>query len=436
MSNLDAVPEQDSSLDDSSTTQEVIFVVDDNTVNLSMMSKFLTRVGYSVRVAKDGQSALKKIAYEQPELILLDIMMPGMDGFETCQALKALPETKDIPIIFMTALAETVDKVKGLSVGAVDYITKPFQQDEVLARLRIQLKLRALNKQIESQNAVLHKTVEQLQRTQTQMIAQEKLASLGNLTAGIAHELRNPLNFVINFAESSQELMDELKTEINNNVDQLPADSAANISELIGFLNDNAAATLKHGQRASQIISSMMQHARSDNGIVEDVLINELIAEAIDFAYHSRRAKHHLFNAKIHQNYDSQIQKVQVLPAALSRVIINLLENAFDAVHRHHELQNQESENSNYSPQVWISTNVLEGNKLEIRIRDNGVGIPQELKEKIFDPFVTTKTPGEGTGLGLSISHDIVVGQHGGTLKLNLDLEEGTEFIIVLPKHQ
>ena len=199
MTNLNSLPDKNFPLDELSTTEEVIFVVDDNTINLSMLSKFLTRVGYGVRVAKDGESALKKIAYEQPELILLDIMMPGMDGFETCEALKALPETKDIPIIFMTALAETVDKVKGLSAGAVDYITKPFQQEEVLARIRIQLKLRALNKQIESQNTVLQTTVEQLQRTQTQMIAQEKLASLGNLTAGIAHELRNPLNFVINF---------------------------------------------------------------------------------------------------------------------------------------------------------------------------------------------------------------------------------------------
>ena len=318
----------------------------------------------------------------------------------------------------------------------MDYITKPFQQEEVLARIRIQLKLRALNKQIESQNAVLQTTVEQLQRTQTQMIAQEKLASLGNLTAGIAHELRNPLNFVINFSESSQELMDELKTEINNNIEQLPADTAANILELADFLGDNTAAVLKHGKRASQIIGSMMQHARSETGIPEEVVINDLIAEAIDFAFHSRRAKHHLFNATIHQDYDRQLEKIEAFPAALSRVVINLLENAFDAVHKQHQQHKETSEDSGYEPQVWISTQGLDTGKLEIRIRDNGGGIPQELREQIFNPFVTTKAPGEGTGLGLSISYEIIVGQHGGSLQLNEELEAGTEFVIVLPQKQ
>ena len=425
---------------------EIIFIVDDNTANLSVLSQFLDEVGFSVRVAKDGNSALRKIAYEQPSLILLDIMMPGMDGFETCQHLKASAKTKEIPIIFMTALSDTVDKVKGLSMGAVDYITKPFQQDEVLARIRLQLKLRALSREIEQQNISLQKEVEQrraaeaalqdtiqkLKTTQQQMIAQEKLASLGSLTAGIAHELRNPLNFAINYAESSRELLDELQGIVTIFADKLEAEAVEEVSELILDLQENSIAIHQHGMRAEKIISSMMQHARADGVNPQITCLNALVSEAVEFTYHSLRAKEHGFNVTVREDYDDAIGELKVIPSALSRALINLLDNAFYTVLERDQEDVTDNNGNFYEPQVWVQTARIKDG-VEIRIRDNGKGVPPELRNQIFQPFVTTKPTGQGTGLGLSMSHDIVVGQHGGSLSLTADSPLWTEFIITLP---
>ena len=331
-------------------------------------------------------------------------------------------------------------------MGAVDYVTKPFQQDEILARIRLQLKLRALSKKIEHQNVNLQKeveqrraveitlqdTIQQLKATQKQMIAQEKLASLGSLTAGIAHELRNPLNFVINYAESSCELLDHLKAEVIAHSEKLGAETMEEVSDLMQDIQENAAAIYQHGMRAEQIISSMMQHARSDSVTPQAVHLNALVSEAVEFTYHSLRAKEHDFNVTIHQEYDDAIGELNVIPSALSRTFINLLDNAFYAVYDRQKSDVPNDGGSPYQPQVWVQT-VRAGDSVEIYIRDNGKGVPPELRNQIFQPFITTKPPGQGTGLGLSMSHDIIVGQHGGSLRLNADLPAWTEFMIILP---
>jgi signal transduction histidine kinase len=442
---------------ESSKSSPLILIVDDNPVNLSVLANTLTSSGFDIAVEPDGESAIAQVESNPPDLILLDIQMPGLDGFETCERLKANPLTHDIPIIFITALSDTTDKVKGFSLGAVDYITKPFQQEEVLARVRLHLKLRFLTKTLEQQNirlkheieqrqeteAELQKTLKQLQAAQTQIVAQEKLASLGILTAGIAHELRNPLNFVNNYAEGSVELTEELLEEIDNQAEHLDAGILDYIKQMLIDIRDNAAAIHQHGQRAEGTIQSMMQHARTGGGQRQLTELNALLDQAVQLAYHSRRAIDSDCNAVICKDYDDSIGQLEVVSCDLNRAFINIVDNACYAIcvkQKHYQQQEGNDkrgrlsqEGEDFTPTLWLKTRNLR-EAVEICIRDNGMGIPSEIKETIFHPFFTTKPAGEGTGLGLSLTHDIIVGQHGGTLQVKSEPGAFTEFIITLPR--
>ncbi|GET44632.1 serine/threonine protein kinase and signal transduction histidine kinase [Microseira wollei NIES-4236] len=257
------------------------------------------------------------------------------------------------------------------------------------------------------------------------MVAQEKLAALGTLTAGIAHELRNPLNFVNNYAESSVELTLEVLAELEN-----PTPDQEYIQELLTDLKDNAATIHRHGQRAENIIRSMMEHAKSgsDSPQRQTTNLNQLLSEAIQLVYHSQRGGDPHVNITFHTQYDDSIGTLEVIPNALSRALINLLDNACYAVRAKHR-----KGEPNFTPLIEIATTNC-GNCIEIRLRDNGCGMTSEIQEKIFEPFFTTKPTGEGTGLGLSLTHDIIVEQHGGTLSVESSLNCYTEFRITLPK--
>ncbi|AOY84166.1 response regulator [Moorena producens JHB] len=421
--------------------KNLILVVDDTPTNLSVISQALHNAGFTVAVETDGESAIEQVNYNQPDLILLDVMMPGIDGFETCKRLKANPSNRDIPVIFMTALTDTVDKVKGLSIGAVDYITKPFQQDEVLARVRIHLQLRHLTRTLDEQNARLKqevaeraaaetrlsKTFQQLKEAQEQIIATEKLAYLGTLTAGVAHELRNPLNFVNNYAEGSMELAEELIEEFKIQLEHIETTTASYIKDTLTELRDNSLAIKRHGQRAEGIIQSMMQHARTDSTQLQLTDLNAVLAQAIQLAYHSVRAKNHHFNVTIKTDYNDSIGQLELVSSDISRAFINIIENACYALQ-----SKQKNIGEPFTPMLWVKTLRL-SDSVEIRIGDNGTGIPPEIKEKIFHPFFTTKPTGEGTGLGLSLTYDIIIGQHRGTLNVETELGAYTEFIICLP---
>lgn len=425
---------------------DFILIVDDNTANLSVLSELLDNAGFNVRIAKDGNSALKKVAIAKPILILLDIMMPDMDGFETCERLKLSVETRDIPIIFMTALSNTADKVKGLSIGGADYITKPFQQDEVLARLLSQLKLHILSREISQQNfklqaelkqrrtaeAALQSAIQQLEATQKKVVAQEKLASLGSLASGIAHELCNPLNFIINYAESSEELLNPFKEATINFAENSGLEEEGGALKLIQDIHENLSIIHQHGIRAEKIINCMMQHAQFENNSYENIYLNNLISESLKLAYSQFSSKESDFDVSIYENYDESIGSIDAIASDLNRVFINLLNNAFYAVHDRKKKSSLGNNNSPYKPEVWLQTTRYKDN-IEIRIRNNGEAIPAELKEQVFQPFFTTKPPGKGIGLGLSLSYDIVVGRHGGSISLSDNSYPHVEFIIFLP---
>ena len=268
------------------------------------------------------------------------------------------------------------------------------------------------------QKEKVESTLQELKATQSQLIQSEKMASLGELTAGIAHEIQNPLNFVNNFSEVNTELIDELQQELKEG----KIDDAILISNDI---KDNEQKINHHGKRADAIVKGMLQHSRSSSGIKEPTDINALCDEYLRLTYHGLRAKNKSFNATIKTDFDESIGNVNVVPQDIGRVILNLLTNAFYAVN-----EKKEQQIEGYDPTVFISTKKT-GDKVFIAVKDNGNGIPQKALDKIFQPFFTTKPTGQGTGLGLSLSYDIVKA-HGGELKVETNEGQGTEFIIVL----
>jgi signal transduction histidine kinase len=266
----------------------------------------------------------------------------------------------------------------------------------------------------------LNQTVDSLKTTQTQLIQSEKMASLGELTAGIAHEIQNPLNFVNNFSEVNKELLEEMNEELEKG----NIDDARSIAKSI---IENEVKIMHHGKRADAIVKGMLQHSRTSSGQKEMTEINELADEYLRLAYHGLRAKDKSFNAKFATDFDSHVGKINVIPQDMGRVLVNLINNAFYAV-----AEKKRSSSNGYEPTVMVSTKKM-NDKIELKIKDNGNGIPQKILDKIFQPFFTTKPTGEGTGLGLSLSYDIITKGHGGEIKVDTKEGEGTIFTIILP---
>ena len=283
---------------------------------------------------------------------------------------------------------------------------------------------RILEERVAQRTAELKKTIHELENTQSQLIQSEKMASLGELTAGIAHEIQNPMNFINNFAEVSNELMGEMCEEL----DKGDIEEARVISKDIV---QNLEKISHHGKRASSIVRGMLEHSRNSSGQREMIDINVLADEYLRLAYHGLRAKDKSFNADFKTDFDTSLPKVSIIPQDLGRVVLNLINNAFYAVTSIPEDQRDE----NYKPCVTVSTRNLKDQVL-ISIKDNGPGIPAEIKDKIFQPFFTTKPTGKGTGLGLSLAYDIVTTGHGGAIELKTGEGEGTEFSIYIPMNQ
>jgi PAS domain S-box-containing protein len=268
-----------------------------------------------------------------------------------------------------------------------------------------------------------------LKTAQASLIQAEKMASLGQLTAGIAHEIKNPLNFVNNFAGLSVELLDELKETAAPAITALDEGKRAEIDETIEMLTSNLEKIAEHGKRADNIVKSMLEHSRGSSGERRSVDLNGLIEEALNLAYHGARAQDHSFNVTLEQDFAHGMAPIEVVPQDITRVCLNLFSNGFYAAAK----RQQEGGDLKFQPTLKVTTREL-GEAVEIRIRDNGIGIPSEIKDKLFQPFFTTKPTGEGTGLGLSISYDIVTQQHGGAITVNSRVGEFTEFTVRLPR--
>jgi len=278
---------------------------------------------------------------------------------------------------------------------------------------------------LEARTRELAASLEDLRTTQDRLVQTEKLASLGQLTAGIAHEIKNPLNFVNNFSAVSVELIDELREGLAGPLDDK---LRAQIGEIADMLQSNLDKVVQHGKRADAIVKNMLLHSRQ--GSVEQRLvdINALVEESLNLAYHGARAERQGFNITLERSFDPTAGEIDVFPQDITRVLLNLISNGFYAA-----TKRKTQADEGYEPTLTAVTRNL-GDRVEITIRDNGTGIPSEVKEQMFNPFFTTKPAGEGAGLGLSISHDIIVKQHGGSIEVDTQPGEFTEIRVILPR--
>jgi two-component system, NtrC family, sensor kinase len=280
---------------------------------------------------------------------------------------------------------------------------------------------------VEARTRELAKSLEDLRSTQDRLVQTQKLASLGQLTAGIAHEIKNPLNFVNNFSGVSAELIDELQEALKDV--SLNEKRRSEVTELMDTLRGNLEKVVQHGKRADVIVKNMLLHSREGSGEHRVVDINAIVEESLNLAYHGARAEKQGFNITLERSLDPTAGEVDVFPQDITRALLNLISNGFYAATK----RKADGNGGDYEPTLAAATKNL-GDRVEITIRDNGIGIPPDVKEKMFNPFFTTKPAGEGTGLGLSISHDIIVKQHGGSVEVDTQPGEFTEIRVILPR--
>ncbi len=419
-----------------------ILLVDDNPNNLKVLSEAILGHGWKALMATDGESAIEQAEYAHPDLIILDVMMPGIDGFETCRRLKANSITQNIPVIFMTALSDATDKVKGLEIGAVDYITKPFQQAEVIARLKLHLKMshltRTLEQQVEERTAELTQSLQQLQHTQIQMIQSEKMSALGNLVAGIAHEMNNPLGFISATLKQANpnidDILDHLKLyqesfpnpseEIINHAEEIDLDYC--IEDLSKMIDSMTMAC----DRIKNISNSLRTFSRADRDYKQPFNLHEGIDSTILILKHRLKANERHPAIEVFTEYGN-IPEIECFPGQLNQVFMNILANAIDALDESNAGRSFEEITANPN-QITITTFVAD-KQVKIIIADNGIGMSESVKQHIFDHLFTTKDVSKGTGLGLAIAKQIIIDKHNGQIDCLSSPGEGTKFIITLP---
>ncbi|MEG4026250.1 MULTISPECIES: response regulator [unclassified Microcoleus] len=450
-----------------------ILIVDDNPSNLDVLSEALAGSGWEILVATDGETAIEQAEYSQPDLILLDVMMPGIDGFETCHRLKASPLTNEISVIFMTALSDIGDKVKGFNLGAVDYITKPFEQKEVLARVNIHLKLRYLTKTLAEQNLMLKREIEDrlaaesalyqlaqelekrveertaqlsqaldnLKKAQVQIVQSEKMACLGQLVAGVAHEINNPVSFISSNLPPAKEHIADLiamaklcqysfasTLEFEEKSQELDLEFI--VEDLPKIIDSMAVGT----ERLYNLSMSLRNFSRLDTSALTPVNIHDGLDSTLLILGHRLKGKGPHTAIKVIKEY-GELPLVECYPGQLNQVFMNILANAIDSLEESTISCPLccEKQQSNDNPQIRICTEMLQGDRVMIRIADNGLGITPEIMQHLFTPMFTTKSVGKGTGLGLSISREIVEEKHGGQLTCISSPEWGVEFVIEIP---
>lgn len=437
-----------------------ILVVDDTPDNIRLLSAMLTAQGYEVRKALNGKMALTACQMVLPDIILLDINMPGMDGYEVCRQLKADEKTSQIPVIFISALDDVLDKVKAFDVGGVDYITKPFHGAEVILRIENQINLRMLQLKLQEKNLLLQKAVDDLQVAELERIQSEKMVSLGQLVAGIAHEVNNPISFIYGNLQYANQYVQDLVNVIGVYQQEYPQPSPK-IQEAIADLdiyfvvNDlkNLMSAMHRGaNRIREIVQALQNFSRIEESEIKQVNIHEGINSTLVMLEHRLRETANRPEIKLIKEF-GDLPLVNCYPGELNQVFMSILNNAIDAldcsivtsdgllVHNKNKEHRYYFDNTTSvpltinNPQIRIYTKQIDPKTVKIAIADNGSGIDESLQSRIFDPFFTTKPTGQGKGLGLAISYQIIVKKHQGKITCHSSPGAGAEFIIEIPIH-
>lgn len=423
-------------LHDDEGHEGIVLMVDDNPTNLSVLFNCLADGGFKLLVAQDGESAIEQIDFVKPDIILLDIMMPGMNGFEVCERLKNRDETRDIPVIFMTSLSDTTNKLKGFALGAVDYLTKPLQAEEVIARVRTHLAIRKMhvdlemkNRQIVAQknaltrtNQTLEKALKSLTETQDQLVRAQKMASISQMIAGIAHEINNPLGVImgaVGFIKQGIQHRDSIIREFESITDErikLTLEQLRQYHQL-DYLQKDTYDLLeilhKSSDRIKKIVDNLIVHTRFAQ---EDIRPVDVAAE-LDYVVGMLQSKWKKHVDVIKTLIEDNV--IECHPIQINQVLMQVLSNSYQSLDE--------------AGQIMIRTELIR-DELHITIRDTGRGMDEETMSRIFDPFFTTQEVGEGLGLGLYLCYGIVE-NHGGRIDVKSSPGCGTETIIVLPKY-
>jgi signal transduction histidine kinase len=413
-----------------------VLVVDDTPENIRFLSTLLLEQGYQVRKALNGKMALTAAQTTIPDLILLDVNMPVMNGYEVCRQLKENAQTASVPVIFLSALNDATDKVRAFQVGGVDFITKPFQFEEVLMRIKTHLTIENLQSQLRSKNAQLEQTLDDLKQTQTQLIQKEKMLGLGQLVAGICHEINNPINFISGNLKPTQEHIQTLLKLVNIYQQAYP-EPLPKVKEMLetadmNFLVSDLKSITKSMQlgvdRIRSITTALRIFSRLGESDIKAVDIHKGMDSALLFLQHRMVGQSNMPDIEVVKNY-GDLPAVTCYASDLNQVFLSLLDNAIDALKKKFGCPTT----SHINPTIWIDTEVTQSESVTIRVRDNGSGVAEAIEAHLFEPFFTTKPVGQGTGLGLATSYQIIVDKHKGSLTYASTQGEGAEFIIEIP---
>jgi len=395
----------------SESKDHTVLLIEDN-ADMRSFIVFQLQEAFNLIQARDGIEGVDLAVRHHPDLIISDVMMPGKDGYQVCREIKADPHTRHIPVILLTAKAELSEKISGLEYGADDYLTKPFNAQELKAKIRSLIQLRRLEREIQNRSEELERTLKMLQETQTQLVHSEKMAALGLLVAGIAHEVNNP----VSFAKGSLSNLRRYLGQVRDALERQPETRHVllQFNKLLQDIEQSLNIVKAGLDRTEGIVTDLKTFARKDEQHTKRVDVQDGLEATIKLIQHEMAER-----ITLHRDYGIR-EAVEIIPGQINQVFMNLLQNAIHAIPGKGD--------------IWIRS-WEDADRVYIAVRDNGAGIKKDHLGRIFEPFFTTKAVGQGTGLGLSVSYRIIE-NHGGKIEVSSEEGKGAEFVVTLPKRQ